>query len=93
MADHAQVNVLIDDSDEPRISDFGLVRVIDPQALSKTTSFKGLGAHRWLAPELVNVERFGVELHKLTDKSDVYAFSCVCLEVSTIRNDCAFSSC
>ncbi|KAL5522144.1 hypothetical protein ACEPAF_2001 [Sanghuangporus sanghuang] len=71
------VNVLIDDSNEPRIADFGLVRVIDSQSFSNATSFQGIGAHRWLAPELLDVDRFGKELHKLTTKSDVYAFSCI----------------
>ncbi|OCB87579.1 kinase-like protein [Sanghuangporus baumii] len=76
-------NVLIDENDEPRITDFGLARVVDSQGTSIATSFKGRGTLRWQAPELLNASRFGQDMNKLTTKTDVYAFSCVCLEIFT----------
>lgn len=76
-----QANVLVDENNEPRITDFGLARAIDSQGSTVSTSFKGKGTLRWQAPELLHASRFGEESSKLTSKSDVYAFSCLCLEV------------
>ncbi|KAL5480484.1 hypothetical protein ACEPAI_1754 [Sanghuangporus weigelae] len=76
-------NVLIDENEEPRITDFGLARVVDSQGTSIATSFKGRGTLRWQAPELLNASRFGQDMNKLTTKTDVYAFSCVYLEIFT----------
>ena len=36
---------------------------------------------RWQAPELLNSSRFPIVKSGLTTASDVYAFSCVCIEV------------
>ncbi|EJD00475.1 kinase-like protein [Fomitiporia mediterranea MF3/22] len=74
-------NVLVDENDEPRITDFGLARAVDSQGPQITSSFKGKGATRWQAPELIIASQFGEDLSKVTTKSDVYAFSCVCLEI------------
>ncbi|OCB91949.1 kinase-like protein [Sanghuangporus baumii] len=77
-------NVLIDDNEEPRIADFGLAKVIDSHGTSlNMTSFKGEGSARWQAPELLNIDYFGEELYKVSEKTDVYAFSCVCVEIFT----------
>lgn len=75
--------MLIDDDGQPKISDFGLARVFDSQGgPTDRTSYKGEGSARWLAPELLNSERFTGIKPGPTKESDVYAFSCVCLEVS-----------
>lgn len=74
-------NVLVDKTGEPRITDFGLARAVDTQGSQFASSFRGKGTLRWQAPELLYASRFGAELSKLTTKSDVYAFSCVCLEI------------
>ncbi|KAH8113076.1 kinase-like domain-containing protein [Phellopilus nigrolimitatus] len=78
-------NVVIDDNLEPRITDFGLARVIDSQSSTIASSFRGRGTLRWQAPELLNATRFkGMgEPCNITAKSDVYAFACLCLEVFT----------
>ncbi|TDL13724.1 hypothetical protein BD410DRAFT_846677, partial [Rickenella mellea] len=50
------------------------------------SSFNGKGSIRWQAPELLAAVRFDdVEEDdvKVTDKSDIYAFASVCLEVFT----------
>lgn len=74
---------MIDDDGLPRISDFGLSRFFDSQGGSvDRTTFKGEGSVRWQAPELLNPDRFVGIASGPTRSSDVYAFSCVCLEVS-----------
>lgn len=71
----------MDEHFAPRITDFGLARVIDSQATGvSATSFKGRGTLRWQAPELIHSSRFS-ESGKTTAKSDIYAFSCLCIEV------------
>jgi hypothetical protein len=35
---------------------------------------------RWMAPELIDPDRFGLPFRRTT-ATDVYAFACVCLEV------------
>lgn len=77
--------MLIDDDGQPRISDFGLATFIDSQASTlDQSSFKGKGSMRWQAPELLDSSRFSGITLGLTTKSDVYAFACVCLEVSDL---------
>ncbi|TDL20548.1 kinase-like protein [Rickenella mellea] len=77
-------NILIDEKCNPRITDFGLAKIIDSQASSVVaTSFNGKGTMRWQAPELLMACRFEGESGGITVKSDVYAFACVCLEVFT----------
>ncbi|TDL15389.1 kinase-like protein [Rickenella mellea] len=77
-------NILVDDDGQPRITDFGLSKVMDSQASSiVATSFSGKGTMRWQAPELLNATRFEGESAGVTTKSDVYAFSFVCLEIFT----------
>lgn len=78
-----QSNILIDESGHPRITDFGLSKVIedfsDVLKLPNPTSFFA-GSTRWLAPELVwaMVED---EYPPITTHSDVYAFGAVAMEV------------
>lgn len=68
------------------ISDFGLSIIFDSQGGSvDRTSYKGEGSVRWQAPELLDPEQFVGITRGPTGKSDVYAFSCVCLEVSAHR--------
>ncbi|TDL20654.1 kinase-like protein [Rickenella mellea] len=77
-------NILIDDACQPRITDFGLSKVVDSQATSIiATSFSGKGTMRWQAPELLDATRFDGEICGVTTESDVYAFAFVCLEIFT----------
>ncbi|KAG1812473.1 kinase-like domain-containing protein, partial [Suillus subaureus] len=64
-------NVLIDDSGNPRLTDFGLATVAGDAELqlSMTTATRTLDS-RWRAPEIVGIER---DPEKPSFKSDIYA--------------------
>ncbi|KAG1878182.1 kinase-like domain-containing protein, partial [Suillus subluteus] len=64
-------NVLIDDSGNPRLTDFGLATVAGDTELqlSMTTATRTLDS-RWRAPEIVGIER---DPEKPSFKSDIYA--------------------
>ncbi|KAJ8077647.1 Rho guanine nucleotide exchange factor [Marasmius tenuissimus] len=68
------LNVLITPEVRACISDFGLSHVADSRAVKLSTSFtsRAKGTTRWLAPELSSAS---------TEKSDMYAYGCVCYEI------------
>ncbi|KAG8928124.1 hypothetical protein FRC01_006420 [Tulasnella sp. 417] len=67
-------NILIDDSNCPRLCDFGLSRFLGEINPELQTSFLGQGTKGYQSPELV---RDGVQ----DLPGDVYAFGCLILEV------------
>ncbi|KAK1215505.1 Rho guanine nucleotide exchange factor [Marasmius sp. AFHP31] len=73
------LNVLITPELRACIGDFGLSHVADSHAVKLSTSFASCakGTTRWLAPELLNPELSSVS----TEKSDMYAYGCVCYEI------------
>jgi serine/threonine protein kinase len=78
-----QGNILIDDNGRAIITDFGLSKVMEELSgsLNRHTSFFA-GSARWMAPELMSsLVRDDSRAPPITTSSDVYAFSCVCLEV------------
>ncbi|KAJ7717958.1 kinase-like domain-containing protein [Mycena metata] len=72
-------NILVDDQGHARLADFGLAVFAD----SPLAPTKRGGSLRWMAPELLNPESCGLEIWQRTFVSDIYAFSCVCLEMYT----------
>lgn len=79
-----QNNVLMSENHEPCIADFGLAMSIYSQASScGTSSRRGKGAIRWQAPETIDAGLSADVSCGPTTRSDVYAYACVCLEVST----------
>lgn len=70
-----QENILIDGDGNARITDFGLVAILD------STSSCGGGSYRWMSPELFCPDIFG--LHKVvqTKPSDCYALAMTIYEV------------
>ncbi|KAH8116285.1 kinase-like protein [Phellopilus nigrolimitatus] len=78
-------NVLVDSSDCPLISDFGLASEECEQP--RYAEHDGCGSVRWQAPELLEAMLFVSEDNLRTrihsTKTDVYAFAMTCLEVFT----------
>ena len=74
-----KVNILIDNEDNPRLTDFGMVTM----ASERSTTAPPLSADgnlRWMSPELLYPEKFGLD-GLSTVQSDVYALGMVIYEV------------
>ena len=90
-----QANILINGDRRACIADFGLstiAGVATAAGASRTSlisndtlmSFTGGGTRRWMSPELLHPERFGMpdsEDNRPTRQSDCYAFGMVVYEV------------
>lgn len=73
----SQGNVLIDDSGNPRICDFGLVHIfLEEEHTGLTTTSVHTGTDRYLAPELLSEDG-----ERPSTASDVWALGCIGLEV------------
>ncbi|TCD70708.1 hypothetical protein EIP91_002084 [Steccherinum ochraceum] len=77
-------NILLDHRGQARLSDFGLSLIAEATAYNYG-SVHGGGAIRWLAPELMAPEEFGLESSRPTTLSDVYSFACTCVELYSGR--------
>lgn len=66
-------NILVDESLNGKVADFGLSRVLDESEKNKLTA---CGTPAWTAPEIVKMERY-------TDKVDVYSFAIIMWELIT----------
>ncbi|KAG6889641.1 hypothetical protein C0995_015756 [Termitomyces sp. Mi166 len=77
-------NILIDEAGRACLTDFGISAMSVPEIIgwvsTSSVASKG-GSVRWQAPELFDVANDTVV--KNTQKSDVYAWSCVCYEIFT----------
>ena len=92
-----KANILISNDRRARIADFGLstitgvttnnaARISRTSLISNDTlmSFTGGGTRRWMSPELLHPERFGMpesEDNRPTRQSDCYALGMVIYEV------------
>lgn len=68
-------NVMIDGDFEPRISDFGLSKLLDE--VNTNTLTQNIGSVRWTARELL------MDQHSVTLESDIWAFGMLALELFT----------
>ncbi|KAJ7045251.1 kinase-like domain-containing protein, partial [Mycena alexandri] len=73
-------NILITHDWSACLADFGLTSLSD--ATMATHSSHRAGSIRWMAPELIDPEFFGMRFLR-TPATDVYAFACVCVELYT----------
>ncbi|KAJ6554057.1 kinase-like domain-containing protein [Mycena vulgaris] len=71
-------NILITHEWSACLADFGLTSLSD--ATTATHTSHRAGSIRWMAPELIDPERFGHRFVR-TPATDIYAFGCVCLEI------------
>ncbi|KAF5482464.1 hypothetical protein F2P56_003034 [Juglans regia] len=69
-------NILLESDFKPRLSDFGIARLLDPKKINWTTI---AGSYGYMAPELALTMQ-------VTEKCDVYSFGVVTLEVMMGRH-------
>ncbi|KDQ52271.1 hypothetical protein JAAARDRAFT_703008, partial [Jaapia argillacea MUCL 33604] len=75
-------NILVDDRGHCRLADFGLA-VFDEATKGAYTTRNEAGSTRWMAPELLFPEKFGMVGTRRTCATDIYAYGCVCIELHT----------
>ena len=79
-----KANILIDQTGNPRLADFGLLTIIsDPANLLSSSSYTQGGTVRWMSPERIAPDRFGFKDNRPTKPSDCYALGMVIYETIT----------
>ncbi|KAF9790923.1 kinase-like domain-containing protein [Thelephora terrestris] len=74
-------NILIDQTGQARLADFGLLTIIsDPTNLLSSSSYTQGGTARWMSPELIAPEDFGMKTSRPTEFSDCYSLGMVIYE-------------
>ncbi|MAF64238.1 MAG: hypothetical protein CMJ84_01080 [Planctomycetes bacterium] len=71
-------NILLDQSGQPRVADFGLARVLDEQALSVSGDF--VGTYAYMSPEQILARRRNVDA-----RADVFSLGVVLYELVCLR--------
>ncbi|KAF9651098.1 kinase-like protein [Thelephora ganbajun] len=85
-------NILIDRTGHARLADFGLSTLIsDPANPTASSSFAKGGMTRWMGPELLDPDQFGLKDSRPTKASDCYSLAMVILEV--LSGVAPFASC
>ena len=73
---------MIDQNGLARLADFGLLTFVsDPTYPTNSSSVTNAGTTRWMSPELLHPEQFGLKWSRPTERSDCYALGMVILEV------------
>ncbi|KAG8990710.1 hypothetical protein FRB94_013165 [Tulasnella sp. JGI-2019a] len=75
-------NILLGDTLQPKICDFGLTKAMRSEYHLTSAALKGAGSWRWMSPELLKESESAVK----TTASDVYAFGIMIAEVITYTN-------
>lgn len=76
-----KANVLVDQTCHARLADFGLLTIIsDPANLLSSSSHAHGGTARWMSPERITPEDFGLMTSRPTKSSDCYSLGMVIYE-------------
>ena len=79
-----KANILIDQDGHARLADFGLLTIISDHTYFNTSSSNTTGGTtRWMSPELLDPEQFGLDHNRPTKELDCYALGMVIYEVLT----------
>ena len=79
-----KANILIDQDRHARLADFGLLTIVsDPTIFTTSSSVSTGGTIRWMSPELLHPELFGLDHGRPTKESDCYALGMLIYEVLT----------
>jgi len=76
-----KANILIDQSGHARLADFGLLTIVSDSNFPTTSSVATGGTTRWMSPELLDPDRFGLVDSRSTKESDCYALGMTVHEV------------
>ena len=77
-----KANILVDQNGRARLADFGLLTIVsDPTYFTASSSASTGGTVRWMSPELLEPEQFGLDHGCPTRESDCYALGMVIYEV------------
>ena len=72
-------NIMIDDNGRAVIAGFSLITLVPGQS-TFLSSWADAGTVRWMSPELLNPEKFGLSRRQQTKESDCYALGMVAYE-------------
>ena len=76
-----KANILIDQTGNARLADSGLLAVVSDSAnLSSSSSYTQGDVARWMSPELIDPQQFGLAKGRPTVSSDCYALGMVVYE-------------
>lgn len=79
-----KANILIDETGQARLADFGLLTIVsDPANVLSSSSTAQSDTVRWMSPELIDPEPFGLEKSSPTQSSDCYALGMVIYETTS----------
>jgi len=71
-------NILVTPTDSPKVTDFGLAKIMDETAVSRTGDFAG--TYAYMSPEQVAAKRVGID-----HRTDVFSLGVVLYEMLTLR--------
>ncbi|KAF9789390.1 kinase-like domain-containing protein [Thelephora terrestris] len=81
------INILIDQDGHACLAGFSLLTIVsDPTSPTVSSSYRGgAGTTRWMSPELLDPDQYGIRDSRPTKESDAYALGMVILEVLSGR--------
>jgi eukaryotic-like serine/threonine-protein kinase len=77
--DLTPANVLLDEHGDPKISDFGMSKLLGSKYQDTSPGLKGAGALMFMAPDILNDED-----EPKSEQSDIYAFAMIIVVVRSL---------